>query len=98
MQIERMPFCCTSAIIGSFGEHGEPSIVTVEEVKRLVSTMQCAKFDEDGHLADNPKLCFFAISVDPQNVKILKQAGFKEVDAYRGIQGKVHILTFHAEP
>lgn len=98
MRIENMPFCCTSAILGSFGEHGEPSLVSVEEVKRLVNTKMHVERDLGGNMIDGAKRCVFAISVDPKNIRILKAAGFKEVDSYEGIQGTVRILTLHVRP
>lgn len=97
MEIVNMPFCCTSAVLGSFGEHGESSVVTVEEVKRLVRMKLRGIFGQEDWI-ENPKRCVLAISVDPANIRVLKEAGFKVVDAYEGIQGKVHILSFHAEP
>lgn len=96
MQIENMPFCCTSAIIGMFGEHGEQSFVSVEEVKRLIATKRNEVRDsETGELLANGKRCVFAISVDPKNIRILRTAGFHIVDHYEGVQGRVYILTFH---
>lgn len=96
MFVENMPFCCTSSVLGSFGEHGEPSVVSVEEIKRLVAkefpVRDLGGVEQGGH-----KRCVFAISVDPKNIRLLLKAGFKEVDHYEGIQGTVHILTLHAE-
>ena len=97
MFIERMPFCSTSAVLGGFGEHGEPSLVTVAEIKRLIKNTQYYTFDEDENITNRPKLCIFAISTNPRNVRTLQNAGFKIVDSYEGIQGKVRILTFHVE-
>ena len=97
MQIENMPFCCTSAIIGSFGEHGEKSLVSVDEIKRLVQTKMFQRYNYEGEVIDGAKRCVFAISVDPKNIRLLQRAGFKVVDHYPGIQGEVFILTFHIE-
>jgi hypothetical protein len=97
MQIENMPFCCTSAILGSFGEHGEKSLVSVDEIQRLVKTKMFAARDSHGQVVDNAKRCIFAISVDPKNIRLLNAAGFRTVDSYRGIQGEVHIMTLHVE-
>lgn len=97
MHIENMPFCCTSAIIGSFGEHGEESIVTVDEIKRLVERKRHPVYRGD-EIINNGKRCVFAISVDPVNIAILRQAGFRDVDSYPGIQGRVHIMTLHLDP
>jgi hypothetical protein len=96
MHIENMPFCCTSVILGSFGEHGEESLVTVEEIHRLISKKLRVERDLEGRMIDGAKRCVFAISVDPENIRLLRQAGFKVVDHYTGIQGEVYILTFHA--
>lgn len=96
MEILDMPFCCTSAILGSFGEHGEPSVVTVDEIKRLVASKKIPKVDRDtGELVENAKRCVFAISVDRRNINTLKEAGFHVVDIYPGVQGLVHVLTLH---
>lgn len=95
MLIENMPFCCTSAVLGSLGEHGEPSVVTVEEIRRLVDA-ELRVFNLSGKLREERKRCVLAISVDPKNIRTLLQAGFKIVDRYKGIQGIVHIMTFHA--
>lgn len=97
MRIENMPFCCTSAILGSFGEHGEASLVNADEIKRLVDTKMRALRDHEGQLIDNGKRCIFAISVDPVNIRILEEYGFHTVDTYAGIQGQVHVLTLHAD-
>lgn len=98
MKIQNMPYCCTSAVLGSLGEHGEPSVVTVDTIKELVG-MKAQPVYEDAKgeriLVDNGKRCIFATSVDPRNIMQLKAAGFKEVDSYEGIQGTVHILTLH---
>lgn len=94
MQIENMPFCCTSAILGSFGEHGEASVVTVDEIKRLIQTKSRPRWNGE-KLVENGKRCIFAISVDPKNIRLLLKAGFNVIDKYEGVQGDVHILTFH---
>jgi len=94
MRIENMPGCCTSAILFSFGEHGEESEVTLDEINRLCTSKASPQY-RDEMMVDNGKRCIFAISVDPQNIALLKEAGFKVVDIYEGIQGKVHILTCH---
>lgn len=95
MRIENMPGCCTSAVLFSFGEHGEYSNVTVENIHELVLSKVMEEHDLHGQLIDVPKRCIFAMSVDPTNIAILKEAGFKVVDEYDGEQGKVHILTLH---
>lgn len=94
MYLENMPFCCTSAVLGSFGEHGEPSIVTVEEVKRLLKK-NLDVVDLGGVLQGGHKRCVFAISVDPKNIRVLLKAGFREIDSYQGIQGIVRIFSLH---
>lgn len=99
MFIDDVPACCTSAIIYSFGEHGEESEVTVEKIKELIATKttpQYRIFNNRRELAETPKLNIIAFSVDPKNIAILLEAGFKDVDSYDGVQGKVHLLTFHA--
>ena len=95
MEIRNMPFCCTSAILGSFGEHGEASVVNVAEINRLVETKKSAFRDASGEIIDNGKRCIFAISVDPKNIRMLLKAGFQIIDHYPGIQGEVFILTLH---
>jgi hypothetical protein len=102
MQITNMPGCCTSAIIHNFGEHGEEAEVTVKNIERLLATKTKAKFDENGQLRENGKHCFFAITcseipgIGVRNLNTLKAVGFREVDSYQGVQGKIHILTLHA--
>ncbi len=97
MIIENMPGCCTSAILFSLGEHGEKSLVTVEEVKLLVATKTRTMRDPKGEVIVMGKKCIFAISVDPKNIRVLEKAGFRVIDSYRGVQGIVHILTLHLE-
>jgi hypothetical protein len=89
MKIENLPFCCTSAVLGSFGEHGEESIVSVPEIERLLKELRVVDLGGQG------KRCVIATSVDLNNVEILMEAGFKVVDHYPGIQGEVYILTYH---
>jgi len=97
MRLADMPFCCTAAVLGSLGEHGEPSVVTVKEIQRLASYVLPAKRDLGGGMRGGHKRIVFAISVDPENIKMLQEAGFKIVDHYPGIQGEVFILTLHAK-
>jgi hypothetical protein len=98
--IENMPGCCTSAILFGFGEHMEASEVTTERILELVHSkakprVAMSQHTEQMEIIENGKRCVFAISVDPKNIRVLKAAGFKEVDHYEGIQGTVHILTLH---
>lgn len=98
MIIENVPWCCTAAILASFGEHGEPSEVTLEEIRRLTGQKRKEVYEEiHGHriLIDGAKRIVIAFSVDPANIKMLEEAGFKVVDKYKGIQGTVHLLTLH---
>jgi hypothetical protein len=94
--IDRMPGCCTSAILYSFGEHGEESEVTVEKILDLIEPVVDSHYDSRMKLIENGKRCIFAISVDPKNIKLLTEAGFKVIDKYEGVQGMVHIMTMHA--
>lgn len=98
--IEEIPGCCTSAIIYGFGEHGEDHETTVDHVRKLVESkmrpVYATRRDGENVLVENGKKCFFAISINPKTIKMLKEdLGFKEVDHYRGVQGEVHILTLH---
>jgi len=93
--MEHIPGCCTSAILFGFGEHGEPSEVTREKIRKMVNR-ELEVIDLGGEVRGGHMRCIFAISVDPVNVAVLKEEGFKEVDAYDGIQGRVHIMTLHA--
>lgn len=93
MQITNFPGCCTSSILFQFGEHGEESVVTVAEINKLCSQQMRPEYDEDGNVIRAVQKTCFAISVDPENIKTLKDAGFKEIGAYRGIQGHVRILA-----
>jgi hypothetical protein len=102
MELAHMPGCCTSAILYSFGEHQELSELTNHELTdeekiEAIKVMTGQKLfgqdlagNEIGHMR-----CIFAISVDPKHVKLLKAAGFRVVDAYKGIQGRVNIMTLH---
>jgi hypothetical protein len=92
--MEHIPGCCTSAILFGFGEHGEPSEVTQEKIKKMVNR-ELEVVDLGGEVRGGYMKCIFAISVDPANVAILKAAGFKVVDEYEGIQGRVRIMTLH---
>lgn len=96
MLISNFPFCCTSAVLGSFGEHGEPSLVSVKEIQRMVKQELASFQDLGGHARGGHARCIFATTIDPKNLEMLLAAGFKEVDQYTGIQGIVHILTLHA--
>lgn len=96
--IEGMPGCCTSAILHSFGEHGEDSEVTPEKITKLIESMTDPIFmwRRGRKECVNPgRRCFFAISVSPDNIKIFTDYGFKIIDTYEGEQGTVHIMTFH---
>jgi hypothetical protein len=96
--IDNIPSCCTSAILHGFGEHDEPSEVTVEKIRKLVLSKAKPRYgveNDNTVLLENGKRCIFAISVNPANIRILKEAGFKVVDKYEGVQGLVHILTLH---
>ncbi len=94
MLVEHFPFCCTAAVLGSFGEHGEESEVSVEKIKELVHQTTRPVRDLGGRVVGEKRIVF-AVSVDPKNVAMLKEAGFKVVDSYNGIQGRVHVLTLH---
>jgi hypothetical protein len=94
MYMENFPGCCTSAVLYSFGEHGEKSYVTVDEINRLLQQELHVR-DLGGNMINGHKRCIFAISVDPKNIRILRDAGFKVIDTYEGIQGLVHIMTLH---
>jgi hypothetical protein len=99
MHIENMPFCCTTAVLGMFGEHGEQSTVTVDEIKKLIATKTKPRYavgrDGQRELVENGKRCILATSVDPHNIATLKAAGFMEIASYLGVQGRVHILVLH---
>jgi hypothetical protein len=93
MRVEAMPFCCTSLILGSFGDHGEESIVTVEEINKILKRNQYVEYvDEAAPIAQR---YVYASTVNPENVAILKQAGFKVIDSYPGLQGQVYIMSLH---
>jgi hypothetical protein len=94
MEIVNVPGCCTAALLYSFGEHGEPSLVTVAEIKKMVQR-ELGYGDPDSLIPVAHKRCIFAISVDPRNIRLLKAAGFRTVDLYEGVQGRVHIMTLH---
>lgn len=91
MEIVNMPFCCTSAVLGSFGEHGEHSVVSVKEVERLLKT-RLGVVDLGGEQREGHKRYVIATSVDPKNIRILRQADFSIIDSYEGIQGRVFVL------
>jgi hypothetical protein len=93
MQITDFPGCCTSSILFSFGEHGEESIVTVDEIQKLCSQKMRPEYNELGVRTRYVEKTCFAISVNPENIKTLKEAGFKEMGYYDGIQGRVKILA-----
>lgn len=104
MNMENFPGCCTSAILYSFGEHGEKSELNakhlsehdkIEAIKKMVD-QELGVVDQGGVERHGHKRCVFAISVDPVNIRRLLHAGFNIVDHYPGIQGEVHIMTFHA--
>lgn len=96
MHLSHMPYCCTMAVLGSFGEHGEPSVVTVAEIQRLTK-MHLEVTDLAGKTQGGHKRCVLATSVDPKNIALLKQAGYQTLATYPGIQGEVHILAYFAE-
>lgn len=96
MKMENFPFCCTSAILGSFGEHGEESLVNVEEIKKMAKS-ELGYGDPDSEFPNAHKRCIFAISVDPKNIRMLKAAGFRVIDTYQGVQGRVHVMTMHLQ-
>lgn len=81
MHIDNLPGCCTSAVLFSFGEHGEPSEVSVARIHELCTVKQ-----REG------KRCVLATSIDKANVRMLRLAGFKEISSYPGIQGRVRIM------
>lgn len=95
MKIENMPFCCTSAVLGSFGEHGEPSVVTLREVNRLVNRRVCTAMRGEREIPGRARFVF-ATTADEANLATLLEYGFKEIDSYEGIQGTVHVLSYHA--
>jgi hypothetical protein len=93
MRVEGMPFCCTSSVLGMFGDHGEEALVTVEEIKKLLAKNKYAEFiDEPWPI---PQKYVYASTVNPVNVKILKEAGFKVLDSYPGQQGQVYVMGLH---
>ena len=53
--------------------------------------------DAHGKLIASAKRCFIATSINPANIRVLKEAGFKVVDSYEGVQGRVYVLTLHRE-
>jgi hypothetical protein len=97
MEVKGMPFCCTSLVIGMFGEHGEESLVTPKEIKEMLEPWRYPLY-EGKEVIDNAKHCIMATAVDPKNIKLLRNYGFKVVDRYQGVQGIVHVMTLHLEP
>lgn len=81
MRIENFPGCCTSAVLYSFGEHGEPTDISVARINEL-----CTLKQREG------KRCVLATSVSKANASLLRQAGFREISSYPGIQGRVRIM------
>lgn len=94
MFVENMPFCCTASVLGSFGEHGEPSDVSVAKIRELCEK-EFPVIDQGGVERGGHKRVVFAISVDPANITQLLKAGFKVIDKYQGIQGLVHVMSLH---
>jgi hypothetical protein len=95
MHIAEMPMCCTSMVLGMFGDHGEESVVSVEEIKKLIARHRKVYYtDTNEHVT---KKYVYASTVNLKNVVILQKAGFKILDAYPGQQGTVHVMALHLD-
>lgn len=95
MEIDHMPFCCTSAVIGMFGEHGEESVVTAKEVARLIDANTSTRRDRSGEVIFPGKRFILATSINPKTIRLLQDFGFHVIDNYSGEQGEVFVLSFH---
>lgn len=94
MRVAPFPGCCTSAVIYSFGEHGEETDISPEKIKAYMKPWQKAEKDDHGNIVDQVKLTWFATSVNTHNIALLEAAGFRTVATYPGEQGLVHVMMF----